>query len=118
MKQRIARHIGNRSVVLGLLGAIWILTGIGRVTNPPPHLGLPHERLPIMAIALMWMVPGGVAVIAAAWRRVDALGWGLLIVPVAVQLVSYLIGWVTGDFTTGWVGASVYAAVVLLINRC
>jgi hypothetical protein len=118
MKQRVARHVGNRGVVLGLLGVIWILTGIGRLVTPPRRVGLPHEHAPIWAIALMWLAPGIVAVAATAWRKLDRLAWGVLAVPVGVMFFSSAIGWLFGGYTPGWVGACVYAAVVLLIDRC
>ena len=118
MKQRIAHHVGNRGIVLGLIGAIWILTGIGRLIDAPALVGLPHEELPIEVIAAGWLLPGLVAVVAVAWRKLDGLGWGLLSFPVAVMLLSYLIGWTFGGYSEGWRGACLYAAAVLLINRC
>jgi len=116
--KRIVRHVGNRGLVLMTLGIIWTLTGYGRLTNPPREVGLPHERVNAWGLAALWALPGLFAIVAAIWRKLDATGWGLLSVPPGGMLLSYVAGFIFAGYRGPWLGACIYAAVVLLINRC
>lgn len=116
--RRIATHVGNRGIVLGMLGVVWVLTAVGLATAPVTRAPLPDEQLPVWLRVALWAVPGLLALVAVGWKRLDAIAWGLLILPVAIRLVSYVFGWVTGSYSAGWRGACVYLAVVILVNRC
>jgi hypothetical protein len=118
MKRLVARYVGNRGIVLGLLGLIWFLRGFGTLLEPAPSLGLPVEHLPVWFQAGMWIVPGVLAMLAVALRRLDAWAWGLLITPVGIHFVSFTLAWVLGTYNGGWRGAMVFLAVAALINRC
>jgi len=116
--RRIYRRIGNRGIVLSLLGFLWILTAIGLATSPIERSGVPDESLPVWLRAALWGVAGFVAVVATWWKRWDELAWGLLILPLSMRLLSYLYGWIFGTFPPGWRAVCIYAAMALLVNRC
>lgn len=117
-RTRIFAYVGNRGIVLGLLGMIWVLTATGVALDPQKHHGLLHERLPVWLQFVLWFVPGFVAVLAIGVRRLDEWAWSLLITPIVVKGLSFFAGWVLGTYSPGWRGAMVYAAVALLVNRC
>lgn len=116
--RRIYRRIGNRGIVLSMLGFLWVLTAIGLATAPIDRPGLPDEYLPTWLRVAIWGIAGIAALVATWWRRWDELAWGFLILPLSMRLISYLYGWIFGTFTPGWRGACVYAAMALLVNRC
>ena len=116
--RRVFRRIGNRGIVLSLLGFMWILTAVGVAIQPIDRPGLPDEALPLWLRVGMWAVAGVVALVATWWKRWDDLAWGLLILPLSTRLLSYIYGWISGSFPGSWRGAFVYAAMALLVNRC
>lgn len=117
--RRAFAYVGNRGIVLGLLGVIWVLSGVGAAIDPPvKHPGLWHELLPAPLWFALWFIPGFVAVLAVLVKPLDEWAWGLLILPVAIRFLSYMTGWVFGTYPPGWRGAAVLAATGLLVNRC
>lgn len=116
--QRVFRRIGNRGIVLSLLGFLWVITGLGILAAPTERPGLPDDILPIWFRAVIWLVPGIAALVATWWRRWDEIAWGLLILPLSMRLLSYLYGWIFQTFPPGWRAFCVYAAMALLVNRC
>jgi hypothetical protein len=115
---RLFAYIGNRGIVLSMLGVIWTVTAIGLYVDPYKRPGLPDDILPIPVRIALWAVAGVVAVVATWWRRLDEYAWGLLIVAPSMRLLSYGYGWIFGTFPPGWRSVLVYAATVLLVNRC
>lgn len=118
MTKRLFVYVGNRGIVLGLLGLIWSLTAVGLAVDPVHHPGLMHEQFPLPVNYALWAVPGFVAVVSVGVRRLDSWAWALLIFPVAVRFLSYTAGWVSDSYPPGWRGAIVYVAIGLLVNRC
>lgn len=116
--RRMFHRIGNRGIVLSLLGFIWILTAIGLTVEPMRRPGLPDELLPLWLRVGLWAFAGFAALVATWWRRWDELAWGLLILPLSIRLLSYAYGWIFGTFPPGWRSVCVYAAMALLVNRC
>lgn len=118
MIMRAARRVGNRGTVLGLLGVIWLVSGIG-LADQPQRVGLVDEHLPDSVRAALWIVPGAYAMLAAWWRRLDEWAWALLIAPLAVGLVARVIAWATSTGPPAvWRGALIFLALGLLVNRC
>lgn len=130
MIRRVAAGIGNRGVVLGLLGFMWFVSGIG-LFDEPQKLGLVDEHIPATIRAALWLLPGAFAMLAVVWRRLDGWAWALLILPLAVGFLARLFAWGTqmladlGWFevtATGppgiWRGALIFASLALLVNRC
>lgn len=118
MPTRVTSYVGNRGIVLVLLGIIWALTGVGMMVEAPKKLGLPDDYLPISVRIAAWLLPAIVALIAVFVRRLDGWAWGLLMLPVAMRLLSFSWGWATGTYATAWRGTFLYLAVGLLIDRC
>jgi hypothetical protein len=118
MHTRVTSHVGNRGIVLGMLGILWILTAVGVLTATTVRPEILHERLPIWLRVAIWTGPGLLALVATVWRRWDELAWGLLIIPPAERLLSYGVAWVTDAYPPAWRSVLVYLVVVVLINRC
>lgn len=116
MRARVTAWIGNRGVVLALLGLIWIV--LGTTVSEHHHPTLIHEKLPLWGAVLIWSAPGTVALVAAFVRRMDPTAWGLLIIGPTVRWVSYGWGWITSAYPDGWRGLLVWSAVAVLVNRC
>lgn len=112
------RHIGNRGIVLSLLGLLWILTAVGLLLDKTTRLGLPDEQLPLWLRFSLWIIPGLAALVITWWKRLDEYAWTLLIVAPSIRLFSFAYGWLSGGFPPGWRGMCVYAATVILVNRC
>ena len=118
MWNRIKAGPHHRARVLILLGIIWVIIGIGILTQPPRRVGLIYEQLPLEARALIWILPGLAGVIGALWRRLDSLAWGVLIVPAAERASAYLWAWAIGTVHAAYLGFGVYAALGLLVYEC
>lgn len=118
MIKRAFGYVGNRGIVLGMLGLIWSLTAVGVAVDPVRDPGLLHTQLPNPVSYALWAIPGFVAVLSVAVRRLDAWAWALLIAPVAVRFLSYLTGFAFNTYPDGWRGAAVYMGTAVLINRC
>lgn len=116
MRRRVVARVGNRGIVLGLLGLIWVV--LGTTVSEHTYPTLIHEKMPLWSAVLIWSVPGALALVATVRHTLDPTAWGLLIVGPAVRLVSYGWGWVTSTYPDGWRGLLVWAAVAVLVNRC
>lgn len=111
-------HVGNRGIVLGMLGLIWMLTAVGAAVDPSHNPGLLYDKIPVWVNFTLWFVPGFIAVLSMGVRKLDEWAWMLLITPIVVRFFSLLVGWILGTYPPGWRGAMVYAATALLVNRC
>lgn len=117
-RRKIFGYVGNRGIVLGTLGIIWMLSAIGIALEPVRPEGLLDSHIPIPVRFCLWFIPGFVAVLAMGLRKMDEWAWMFLILPVVIRFFVFIVGWVTGSYPPGWRGALVYAASVLLVNRC
>lgn len=118
MIRRAFVAIGNRGVVLGLLGAIWILTAIGVAVEPVKTPGVFFAEMPVQVQFVSWFIPGFIALVASGIRRLDVWAWTVLMIPITIRFFSYLAGWILNTYPLGWRGAAIYAATGLLVNRC
>lgn len=116
--RRMFRRVGNRGIVLSLLGFLWVITGIGVAAEPLKRPGLPDDIFPVWLRASIWICAGVTALIATWWRRWDEVAWGFLILPLSMRLLSYGYGWIFNTYPPGWRSVCVYAAMALLVNRC
>lgn len=116
--RRMFQYVGNRGIVLGTLGMIWVLTALGTALEPTKIEGVLDNRIPVPVRFCMWFIPGFVAVLAMGVKKLDEWAWMLLVVPIVVRFFSFAVGWALGTYPPGWRGAMVYAATVLLVNRC
>lgn len=125
MPKRLLKRAGNRGVALAMLGLLWILVAVGLAASPLKRPQLLEDRLPLWIRVVLWGLPGILAVVASIWRKLDADGWGWLMVPVMVRFLSYfagwifyLIGWDRFAYPDGWRGATTIAVFVVLIKAC
>lgn len=116
--RRVLYRVGNRGIVLSLLGFLWLITGAGILAAPQERAGLPDDIFPVWLRATIWFAAGITALVSTWWKRWDEIAWGLLILPLSMRLLSYLYGWIFQTFPAGWRGFCVYAAMALLVNRC
>lgn len=116
--RRVYRRIGNRGIVLSILGLLWIVTGVGVAVQPLNRAGLPDDIFPVWLRAAIWITSGAVALVATWKRRWDETAWGLLILPLSMRLLSYGYGWIFNTYPPAWRSVFVYAAMALLVNRC
>lgn len=117
-RRQLFQYVGNRGIVLGLLGIIWVLSAIGVAIEPVRQPGVLFTSIPVPVQFALWFVPGFIAVLAVAIKRLDEWAWAVLILPLAIRFFSYIAGWILGTYSLGWRGAAVYAATGLLLNRC
>lgn len=125
MPKRLLKHAGNRGVALAMLGILWILTAVGICLAPLKRSPLMDEQLPVWIRAALWGLPGGLAVAASVYRKLDADAWGWLMVPVLVRFTSYFAGWVCHlagwhqfAYPDGWRGATTIAIFLVFIRAC
>lgn len=115
--RKLYAYVGHRGIVLALLGVIWLILGIGLI-DQPPVVGFMLDWMPPQVWPALWIGPALVALVAAGWRRLDALAWGLLMAPCAERCLSYGFAWLFGTFANAWRGTLVYAALGLMIYHC
>lgn len=127
---RARAHFGRRGVVLMDLGAMWLIVAAGLVVAATPPRGVPHEQWPIPVRVTVWAVPGLCAIGVAFYKRFDAWGWGLLVVPVVERAASFGYAWVDSftpawwvlfrgeGYSAGWLAVLLYGTVGLLIKKC
>jgi hypothetical protein len=125
MPKRLLKHAGNRGLALAMLGALWVLMGVGVAVAPLHRPELLDERLPVWVRAPMWGLPGLLALVASMRKKLDADAWGWLMVPAAVRFVSFAFAWVASlagwdrfAYADGWRGATTIAAFVVFIKAC
>jgi len=101
----LASRLGRRGAALAVLGVLFLLIGFqAGVTPAATELGprfLLHTMLPAPIEALLWVVPGSLALWASVHKGPgpDGFGFNALVVPVILQIVSYLISFIA--FLTG-----------------
>lgn len=119
--RRILFRVGNRGIVLTVLGFMWVITAFSLATTPIVRIGVPDENLPMWLRATFWGVAGVVAIAGAWWKRLDDLAWGLLIFPLSVRLLSFIYGLITSAAIPPGrllISICIYGAMALLVNRC
>lgn len=119
--RRLYHRVGNRGIVLTVLGFLWIITATSLATAPTIRIGVPDEYLPLWLRVSIWGISGTVAMVAAWWKRWDEQAWGLLILPLGLRLLSFIYGAIAGTFHPfgrAMISICVFGAMALLVNRC
>lgn len=126
MIEYLSGKYGRRGLWLILMGAMWILFGVGVLLSPvAPRPGVLYEMVPAVYRAPIWWVTGVIAIWQGTRGPVadDSRGHVALYVMPAVRLVSftvsaltYAISWTLMqigllEHTVGWSGGW-YAALV------
>lgn len=114
----LASRLGRRGAALAVLGVLFTLIGFQAGVTPAAteldHRFLLHTLLPAPIEALLWIVPGVLALWASIHKGPgpDGFGFNALVVPVILQIVSYLISFIA--FLTG-AATWPYAVATMLI---
>lgn len=96
MVDRLAARFGWRGLWLMLLGAVWILFGLGVLLEPiEPRDWVLYEHLPPVVQAAGWWLTGLVAIRQGSLgpNRDDSYGHVALYLMPAVRLLSFVVAW-------------------------
>lgn len=120
--ESLRTRIGRKGAILAILGTAWILNGYGlwagAVARPVDTQGLFHLSLPTWVRVVLWGGAGLVALSCSLVKppKLQAIGYGSLLIIPTERALSYLVGWVI-DLTTGlgyahgWAGAALWVGV-------
>lgn len=121
----LARRLGRRGAAQAILGVIFILVGLDVFLGParPPDMErfLLHTFIPTPLMALLWIVPGLLALWASTHKTgPDGFGFNALVIPVILRVVSYLFSFVAflfgyGSSPSGLASALIWTAILALI---
>lgn len=121
----LARRLGRRGAALAILGVLFILVGIDTLVNPPAadmERFLIHTLIPYPIAALLWIVPGSLALLASQRKGPgpDGFGFKALVIPLATRITSFSVAFVAfllgeGNYYTALVPAAVWLAFLALI---
>ncbi|KUN99476.1 hypothetical protein [Streptomyces resistomycificus] len=115
--RRLGLMLGRRGAILLSYGTVWALYGYGQLISPPaaqPGLTLALQMLSITVWGWLWLVTGVLAVVSAfVPQGVDWFGFVALVLIVLPWTLSYLVSWLQGDFSRGWVAAAVWGAIAV-----
>ena len=116
---------GRRGVLVSVLGAVWILMGVGIITGasaPDITADLIHLLIPAPLRVALWIGTGTVAFVLAHSPRWSWIGVaGLAIMPL-IRGWSYLWAWVTwlipgapDGYADGWYSGIFYLLALVLV---
>lgn len=130
----LADRYGRRGLWLILMGAMWILFGVGVLLSPvEARPGVLYEMIPAVYRAPVWWITGAIAIWQGTRGRVldDSPGHVALYVMPAVRLVSFAVsgitygltwalvqaGWLnqTAGWAGGWYAALVWSFISLML---
>ncbi|WNO26041.1 membrane protein [Arthrobacter phage Wildwest] len=122
----LASRLGRRGAALAVLGVIFMLVGLNAAIAPPTvdlsDRFLLHTLIPHPLQALLWIVPGGLALWASIHKGPERDGFGFmaLVVPLILRIVSYLWSFVAylcglGTWPFGWASVLIWLAILALI---
>ncbi|UAJ15383.1 membrane protein [Arthrobacter phage Niobe] len=122
----LASRLGRRGAALLVLGVMFVLVGLNAAIAPPAvdlsDRFLLHALIPNPIQALLWIVPGLLAIRASTHKGPgnDGFGFIALVVPLVLRIVSYLVSFVAfiigaGTWPFGWSQALIWIAILALI---
>ncbi|QIG58499.1 hypothetical protein PQE18_gp21 [Arthrobacter phage DrSierra] len=122
----LASRLGRRGASLLVLGIIFIMSGLQTLLSPPAvdyaDRILFHTLIPHPLMALIWIVPGILALWASIHRGPgpDGFGFNALVIPLVLRILSYLGSFVAylfgvGTWPLGWYQALIWTAFLALI---
>ena len=128
------RLVGTRGSILLILGAIWIIVGIGFLLNPVERFSRPgpgglldflDEGPGVYIFSGMWVVGGAVALVVAFLRAKtceDDLGFNGVGLPPLLWGFGYWWSWIThllfdGEYgrSSAYIGALLYSTLCVLV---
>lgn len=121
----LARLLGRRGAVLAVLGIAFVFNGLGGLATgqpPKPEHMLLFTYIPTIPSALLWIIPGLAALVAAAQRGTgrDGFGFAALVVPLGLRAFSFIWSTVSyfagaSDWPFAWTGALTWIALLAMI---
>lgn len=122
---RILRRLGRRGIMLTLMGAVYILLGVGALLRHPAPQTMKYNFLylaPDWVMALMWFISGSAACVLA-WRHDDSWGWAALYVVPFLRVMGYASAWIIGlvlgnGYSTAWYSAVLYLPFIAIVLVC
>lgn len=124
----VTHHLGRRGSFLLHFALIWLCLGayvLGSQNDIDPADAVLYEGWPIWLRASLWFVTGGLALLAAFWRRVQDVGWLALALLPAERLFGHLFSiyhyFVPGDppgTIEGFVWLGMWAIILSFIVAC
>ena len=123
------REVGKRGQILLTYGVLWVLIGVGTMTEPAPPAWTVIPLLAAFPLGPAWVVTGLIA-IAYAWRpRIighDGVAFLALYVMPAYRAGAYILGWVDSlidgvggpGYPRGWLTSLTYLAMVAAVMIC
>lgn len=115
--RRLTGILGRRGAILLCYGTVWALYGFAQITTPQPDQRglqplLEHTSLTLWGYC--WVATGLIAIVSA-WLPQGRDWVAFLALPLMVLpwVGSYLIAWLMGDFSRGWVAAIVWGVIAV-----
>ena len=90
---RLVKRLGNRGLVLLLIGFLWMLMAwtVSQTPFPSSRPPAPHEEIPSAIREVMWAASGVTAMVFATFRQGrDKWGFGALMIMPAERTLSWL----------------------------
>lgn len=123
------RELGYRNTDLLLFSVLWVGMGMSILLSgdPDPTHKVPLEYLGEPVRAGVWFVAAAIASATAFMRDHDGLGFGALLIPVALRVISYSFAWFWGVMPWGgegpigdpdaWLSAAIWGVITLIVYR-
>ena len=122
-------HYGRREAILILLGFMWVMYGIGVYISPVLHVdentAVIQDAIPSPIYSAMWVLFGFASFFSGLLQRSGSrLGYGALVAMPLFKTISCVLLWGASllperwgipQDQRGWVSASIWGGVVLLI---
>lgn len=107
------RRVDRRARFLALIGGAFLVLGYSFTGDRPTSAGRDALRLaqgvmPLWGWGLLWMGTGVLVIVGAIGTRVSRWTFGLAVMPPLGWGAWYMLGWIAGDSTRGWVSALIY----------
>lgn len=120
------RRIGERRILLGLLGAPFVVFGIGflRSDGAETRLAPSVEQMANSLFGWLWIIVGLTAIVAmfasGSRRVIEEVGYGLLFIPPFVWMSAYLITLISGGgflAFSAFVTTGTFVVLILYLAR-
>lgn len=112
-------RIGFRGGVLLIYGFLELIVGWAVITSPANPLRV-FSAAPILVYALIWLIPGGIAVITSFFKgAVEAFGYGLSFIPFFLYSLGIIVSyWPEHQLQVAPAlrAAAIYLAFVMMIR--
>lgn len=115
--------VSRRDAFLAVFGVVYVLLGYSFLSVPDEYKPTLHRSLrlaldlaPIEAYGWAWVAAGAVALVSAAWRRVDAAGFAVATLVPVVWSGAYWAAWIQDGIPRAWVSGVMFAALGVAVS--